>query len=37
MNWTWADFERLPLSVYRILLDELEREQQDGESSHSAV
>lgn len=36
MNWTWADFERLPLSVYRILIEQLEQEH-DGESSHSAI
>lgn len=37
MRWTWADFERLPLSVYRILIEQLEQEQQEqhGESGHS--
>lgn len=35
MNWTWPDFERLPLSVYRVLIEQLE--QEDGESSHSQI
>lgn len=38
MRWTWADFERLPLSVYRILIEQLEQEQeQHGESGHSEI
>jgi hypothetical protein len=29
MTWTWTDFEQLPLSVYRILIEQLEREQDE--------
>ena len=29
MQWTWQDFESLPLSVYDVLIEQLQHEQRD--------
>lgn len=29
MQWTWQDFEALPLSVYDVLIEQLHDEQRD--------
>ena len=25
MHWTWAEFEALPVSIHKVLIEELER------------
>lgn len=29
MHWSWQDFESLPLSVYDVLIEQLQDEQRD--------
>jgi len=30
MHWTWAEFEALPVSVHKVLVEELERNGSQG-------